>query len=280
MKISSILSTLALAAAIVTAACAASAQSSDYVHFRAHNAGMTAVQPSWMGPLIQSDSRLSQSVRISVANFNQPGAQVLSYGNNHGMTVIAARRLQFEFDPPAFFRNHSAALKDGFGNAAAQIKCRIASGNAEHGNYAVTAILSHDFAPRAYQNDLLSSVYEPKIAAGKAFGRFNVQTTLGGFLPTAKVTEQGRGIEWNVTGQVHPNDKLWLDVENNSLFMKGSSADGKTQNFMTPAAFYMLRRREWGPTHSVAVLGAGMQIATSSFHFYNHNLITEVRILF
>ncbi len=278
MKLFQTIAALALAVALTTTTCAA--QESRYSAFRAHNADMMAVQPSWMGPLIQSDSRLSQSVRISVANFNQPGAQVLSYGNNHGVTLITERRLQFEFDPPAFFRNHSAALKDGFGNAAVQVKYRIASGNAEHGNYAVTAILAHDFAPRAYQNDLLSSVYGPRIAAGKAFGRFNVQTTLGGFLPTAKVTEQGRAIEWNLTGQVHPNDKLWLDVENNAAFIKGSSFDGKTQNFMTPAAFYMLKRRDWGPTHSVAVLGAGMQIATSSFHFYNHNLITEVRVLF
>jgi hypothetical protein len=42
----------------------------------------------------------------------------------------------------------------------------------------------------------------------------------------------------------------------------------------------MVRRKEWGPTHSVFVFDAGVQIATSSFHLYNHNLISEVRILF
>ena len=52
------------------------------------------------------------------------------------------------------------------------------------------------------------------------------------------------------------------------------------QNFITPAAFYVVRRKEWKPTHPFLIFDAGMQIATSSFIPYNHNLISEVRILF
>ena len=33
-------------------------------------------------------------------------------------------------------------------------------------------------------------------------------------------------------------------------------------------------------SYDVLVLGTGMQIATSSFHTYNHNLISELRIVF
>jgi len=274
------ISSLALAAALAAGACAASAQQSFYGQFRAHNADMTAVQPSWMGPLIQPDARLAQAARFSVANQRAPGEHIFIYGGNHGISTIIGNRVQWDLDPPSYFRNHSAAFKDGFGNAATQLKYRIASGNAEHGNFALTAITSYGFAPRAYENFMLTSYFDPKIAAGIARGRFNVQSTIGGLLPTGKIETQGRLIEWNVTAQVHPTARMWFDVENNAAFVKGSIYDGKTQNFITPAAFYMVRRGNTETRHSILVLDAGMQIATSHFSFYNHNLITEARILF
>ena len=52
------------------------------------------------------------------------------------------------------------------------------------------------------------------------------------------------------------------------------------QNFVTPAAFYVVRPKEWTPTHPFLIFDAGMQIATSGFHTYNHNLIAEMRVLF
>jgi hypothetical protein len=275
-----LISSLALAATLAACGCAARAQQSPYEHFRAHNASMTEVQPTWMGPLIQSDSRLSQSIRLSVSDANAPGAQILSYGNNHGMNFIAARRFQFDLTPPSFFRNHSAALKDGFGNGSTQVKYRIASGNAQHGNFAVTAILARSFTPGAKQNGALTGAYFPKLAVGKAFGRFNVQTVLNGVLPTGKTAAQGRVIEWNTTAQLHPSAHVYLDIENNTAWFKGSPADGQTQNFITPAGFYMIRRKSWAPTHAVTAFGGGMQIATSHFHQYNHNLIAEMRVLF
>ena len=171
-------------------------------------------------------------------------------------------------------------LKDGFGNASTQVKYRIASGNAEHGNYAITAILYRSFTTGSSQNGMLTGAYFPKLAVRKAFGHFNVQSVANGVLPTGKTALQGGAIEWNVTGQVHATSHLWLDVENNAMFSYGGPFDGKTQNFVTPAAIYMVRRKEWQPTHPLLVLATGMQIATSGFHCYNHNLVTELRILF
>lgn len=274
------LSALALAAAIFCSGTLAYAQQSFYEKFRSHNAAMAEVQPDWMGPLIQSDARLGQAIRLSVSDAGAPGEQILSYGNNHGVSVVAARRFQFDFDPPSFFRNHSAAYPDGFGNAGVQVKYRIASGNAQHGNFALTAIDYHGFAPRASQNGMLSAYESPRIAAGIARGRFDVQSTFGGVLPTSKIAAQGRMIEWNVTGQVHPTANTWFDIEDNMTFNVGGPSDGETQNFITPAAFYMLRRKQWGPAHAALIFDGGMQIATSRFHTYNHNLVSELRIVF
>jgi hypothetical protein len=52
------------------------------------------------------------------------------------------------------------------------------------------------------------------------------------------------------------------------------------QNFVLPAAFYVVRPKNWKPKHAFFIVDAGMQIATSGFHTNNHNLITEARILF
>lgn len=241
---------------------------------------MREVQPSWMGPVTQTDARLGQALRFSVSNFTSPGAHPIVYGNNHGAGLIVNRRLQLELVPPSFFRNHSAAHTDGFGNAAIEIKARVASGNAEHGNYAVTAILLHAFAPRGYENGAQTGIYRPAIAAGHDFGRVVLLSSLGGFLPTGEIDRQGRGIEWKMTAQVHPTERTWFDIEDSALFNRGGLNDGKTQNFITPAGFYMIRREGWQPTHAALVFDCGMQIATSSFHFYNHNLITEMRVVF
>lgn len=256
------------------------AQSSAFQQFRAHNDQMRAVQPSWMAPLTQPDARLGQGIRISVSSFSFPGAHPIVYGNNQGINFIEGRRLQFQFIPPSYFRNHSAKYKDGWGNAAVEVKARIASGNAEHGNYAVTAVLVHAFAPRAYQNGALTSIYSPAIVAGHVFGRLTVLSAIGGDLPTGKIHEQGRGIDWRTTAQVHPTARTWFDVEDDALYNRGGPWDGKTQNFITPAAFYMVRRQGWWPAHTAVVFGCGMQIATSNFYFYNHNLISDMRIVF
>lgn len=271
-----------LGTAVVAAAAARPAHSQEtlWQRMRGQNARMTALQPTWMGPLIQSDCRLGQAVRLSVSQSSAPGERILSYGNNHGVSLIGGTRWQLDLNPPAYFRNHSAAFPDGWGNASTQVKYRLASGNAENGSFAVTAIVAEGFAPRAYQNDALTGYLVPKLAAGKAFGRFDVQSTLGGWLPSGKVDQQGRAIEWNVTGQVHASARTWFDVEENAAYFFGGPVDGKTQNFLTPAGFLLVKANGWGFRHPAMVLDGGMQIATSHFSLYNHNLITELRVLF
>lgn len=280
MNRSQLLSLCALALACALSSSPAPAQQSFYGQLRSNNASMSEVQPSWMGPLIQSDGRLGQAIRFSVSNANICGNRTINYGNGKGISIIAGRRFQIDLDPPSYFRNHSTTQKDGFGNAATQVKYRIASGNAAHGNYAISAVLYHAFAPRVQQNLMLTSFNIPSIAAGKAFGRFAVLQNIGGFLPTSKVSEQGRAIEWHSTAQLHLTKSSWIDLEDNAMFFKRGPFDGKTQNMVTPAAFYMIRRKDWQPRHASFVIASGMQIATSHFHYFNHNLVTELRLIY
>lgn len=242
---------------------------------------MSAVQPTWMGPLIQPDSRLTQAARLSFSNsFTAAGTRTVSYGNYHTLGLIAGNRVQFNLMAPPYVENNAAGVKDGFGDTMVEMKYRMVSGNAEHGNFALTTMLCYSLPTGSHQNGAATGVYYPTLAAGKMWGRFDVQSTLGGTLPTGKIAEQGRSIEWNTTAQVMGGAHLWIDVEDNAIFNYGGGIDGRTENFVTPAVFYVVRRKEWKPTHPVVVLNAGMQIATTRFHTYNHNLIAEMRILF
>jgi hypothetical protein len=270
----------AAVAVLVCQSCVGWAQESYYQQIRLHNVSMAEVQPSWMTPLMQSDAKLGQAMRVSVANYTMAGNHVLNYGNGRGISMIAGRRFQIDMNPPSFFRNHSSSAPDGFGNAATQVKYRIVSGNAAHGNFAVSALLYHAFAPRIQQNMLATSYYAPYVNVGKGFGRFAVISNIGGFLPTGKISEQGRAVEWNTTAQFHATAHTWFDIENETAFFHAGPFDGLTQSFVTPSAFVSIRRKSWKPEHAYFVLAAGEQISATSFHLWNHNVVTEMRVVY
>jgi hypothetical protein len=261
--------------------CAVQSQETPYERFRGQNAALKEIQPTWMSPLIQPDSRFGQSLRLSVSNsYTSTGTRTVNYGNWHTLTEPLGDRVQINVMAPPYIQNNSPALKDGFGDPMVEAKYRIASGNAEHGNYALTAMLAETLPTGSYQNGARTALYFPTLAAGKMWGRFNVQSTIGAMMPTGKIAQQGRQILWNTTVQELVGSHLWADIEDNVTYNLGGPIGGKTENFITPAAFYVLRPKTWSPTHAFVAVGGGMQIATSAFYTYNHNLIPEVRILF
>ena len=266
-------------ALIVGSSCCA-AQESLWTSIHSQNARMAKVQPTWLGPLIQSDARLTQGVKLSYSSFHAPGQQTMSYGNNRGISFIARQRFELDLNPPSFFRNHSVLLKDGWGNASVQLKARLLSGNAEHGNYIVTAALQRTFSGGAMQNGALTGAWIPKLSVGRAWGKFDAQTQVTGVLPTGQVTAQGRVIEWNSVAQFHPSYHVYVNLEDNAAYFKGGGFDGQTQNFLTPVAYVVIRNKQWKPTHPIFAVGGGMQIATSRFHPLDHNLILETRMMF
>jgi hypothetical protein len=271
---------LASAAALATGGWPALAQQSFAQRFTAHNSAMTALQPALVTPLVEADPRLIQYLRVSFSNeYTASRTETVSYGNGRGGGVIVGNRFEFDFLPPAYIQHNSSAV-DGLGDTSVVGKVRIASGNAEHGNFDVAALLSHSFATGTYKNGATTDTWTPTIAGARSFRRLNVQTSLGGTMPTGKIAAQGRSIAWNALTQAHATPHVWFEVENNATFYFSGEHDGKMQNFVTPAAFYILRRKEWKPAHPFLIFDSGMQIATSGFHTYNHNLISEVRVLF
>jgi hypothetical protein len=194
--------------------------------------------------------------------------------------VIGWSRFEFDYDQPAYIQHNSSA-RDGFGDTSVLVKYRIDSGDAEHGNFIATAILSHTFATGSFSNGAATDSWNPTLAGGFGFlKRFDVESALGGSMPMGKIQQQGRSIVWNSLIQEHASNHVWLELEDNTTSYFAGAHDGRMQNFVTPAAFYVVRRRDWKPTHPFLVFDTGMQIATSAFHTYNHNVISEMRILF
>lgn len=246
-----------------------------------HNNAAATVQPAWPTPIVEADPRLTQYYRFAVSNqYAAAGKETINYGNGRGGGIIAWNRTEFDVLPPTYVQHNSMA-GDGFGDTSVLMKLRLASGNAEHGNFIATAILSHTFATGSGNNGALTDSWNPTLAGGKGLTRrIDVESSLGGTMPTGKIAAQGRTIAWNALIQGHLTPSIWLELENNATYFRGGSHDGRAQNFLTPGAFYIYRREEWRRMHPIFVFDGGMQIATSSFHIYNHNLIVEMRVLF
>lgn len=259
----------------------AQAQQSFKERFFGHNNAAAAVEPAWPTPLVEADPRLTQYYRFAFSSeYAAAGTHTVSYGNARGGGIMGWNRVEFDVLPPPYIQHNSTAV-DGFGDTSVLVKLRLASRNAEHGNYIATAILSHTFATGSAGNGAQTDSWNPTLAGGKGLTRrLDVESSLGGMLPTGKIASQGRSILWNSLVQDHLTRSTWLELENNAAFFRGGSHDGKTENFITPGAFYVYRRKAWKPTHPFYVFDGGMQIATSAFHTYNHNLIVEMRILF
>jgi hypothetical protein len=272
---------LALTALFMVGIGGASAQQPLYEGVTAHNSSMSALQPSWIVPLVEADPRLVQVVRASFSNeYTAARAETVNYGDGRGITYILSDRFEFDYLVPPYIQHNVATSIDGLGDTSVLGKVRIASGDAGHGNYALGALLGHTFATGTYKNGAATDCWAPTLAGGRAFGRFDVQSSLGGSLPTGRITAQGRSIGWNALMQARGTRSVWFEMENNATFYFAGSHDGKMQNFITPAAFYVMRRKGWEAAHPFLIFDGGMQIATSNLHTYNHNLISEARLLF
>jgi len=249
--------------------------------FFAHNYEMTKVQPGFATPLVEADPRLIQYVRFSFSNeYTAARTQTVNYGNLRGGGIIAWNRVEFDVMQPPYIQHNSTAV-DGFGDTTVSAKLRIVSANAQHGNYILSAMLGHSFTTGSAKNGALTDCWNPTVAGAIGFHKhFALESALGGSMPTGKIATQGRTIGWNTLVQDQLNSHVRLELENNSTFFFSGSHDGKMQNFITPAVFYIARSKAWKPTHPFFIFDGGMQIATSGFHTYNHNLISEMRIIF
>lgn len=237
-----------------------------------------ADQPHWMTPLVTVTPRLEQEFRTDFLIQRTPsGNGLVNFGNSKGLELIPNERIEVILNVPPYIQHNQATVHDGFGDVSFLGKYRLLSANEQSGNHIVTLFLAASIPTGSYTNGARSAVFTPTIAGGKGWGRFDVQSTLGATLPTNHVNVTGHAIIFNTAFQYHVLPKLWPELEVNSTFWKDGAEDGKKQTFLTPGLIvgrFKLHGRV------VLALGAGFQIAVTSYHTYNHAAVFTVRFPF
>jgi hypothetical protein len=236
-----------------------------------------AEQPRWITPVVTVTPRLEQEVRYDVVHSQSSTGDFWNIGNGKGLELIPSKNVELIINVPPYFAHENPAIRDGFGDMSFLMKYRIASRNEKEGNYIVTAFLSGSIPTGSYKNGAAAAVVTPTLAAGKGWGKWSVQSTIGIGLPVDTVEEIGHAIQFNNALQYHVRRYLWPEVEANATFFSGGTRDGMKQLFLTPGLVFGKF-----PIHNRVglTIGAGFQIAVTQFHTNNHNLVMTFRMPF
>jgi hypothetical protein len=241
-----------------------------------------AQQPGWSSPLVASYPMLVQNFRTDFLRQVTPThTDTWNYGGSRGLYLIPGFHSEVDVLLPPYFQ-HNSKTKDGFGDMGFQYKYRILSGNQEHGSYMVSAQLASTIPTGSYSNGSAEASISPTVDGGKGFGKFDVISALTATLPARNAEKLGRSVAWNTVAQYQLGKYLWPEVESNLTHYVGGSHDGKTQNFVTPGlttSKFKLRPSD-ARSRLAIVGGAGMQIASSAYHSYNHELVFTSRLVF
>jgi hypothetical protein len=255
-----------------------------YSRWAARTNAVQAKQPAWAVPLVTTYTGLFQVLRTDILRQTTPSlSHTWNLDNSKGVNLIVSNRTEIAVDLPPFIRHNSSAA-DGFGDMSFLGKVRLASGNAEHGTYTLSAFVLATIPTGSYKNGSTDAAVAPNLGAGKGFGHFDVQSTIGATLPTGQpaIKTVGRPVAWNTAAQYRIGKLFWPEVESNATFYKGGTNDGKTQEFLTPGL--IVGRCALHPADPKSrpglAFGGGMQIATSHFHAYNHGMVLTARWIF
>lgn len=234
-------------------------------------------QPHWITPLATTTPRLEQEFRYDI-QWQEHDNHVIThnYGVNKGLELIPAKNWEVIIAVPAYVVNNPDS-QDGFADWQFLVKYRIAAGNEEHGIYILTAFFQMSLPTGQYTQGAKDPIITPTIAYGKGYHEFDVQGTLGISLPTGNVTATGRNLTWNNAFQYRVFKKIWPETEINFTHYYQGEHSGHTSVYLTPGVvfgrFHVKDRLGF-------TVGAGYEVAVTSFHPTNHIPIFSVRFPF
>jgi len=267
-----------------TTSSSAPASEGFYARWSAQTNAIQSKQPAWAVPLATTYTGLFQVVRVDIVRQIAPKlTDTWNFDNSKCVSFITPGNLEFDIDLPPYIKHNTTAV-DGWGDFSFLAKYRIASGNAQHGAYALSAWVLTTVPTGQAKNGSTNASLQPNLGAGKSFGNFDVQTTIGATLPTGTPasTASGHPVLWNTAAQYRIGKLFVPELESNATFYKGGTNDGKIQEFITPGI--VIGKCALHPADAKSrpglAFGGGMQIATSQFHTYNHSLILTARWIY
>jgi hypothetical protein len=203
------------------------------------------------------------------------GDTTANYGCSRGLEVVPTTRLEFGIYPPGYIV-HRANFADGFGDLSYSVKFRAFSRPVGKGGYFVGFFLGGLIPTSANSNGTGHAVLTPTFAAAKVLGPFDIQSTIGGTLPTSGTKSLGRTLPFNTSFDYRIKEKAWLILEQDSTFWIDGPLTGNKQAFLTPGIVW---QGKLGQKQKVEI-GFGEQIAVTHFHQYNHRSVFTIRFPF
>jgi len=235
-----------------------------------------ANQPDSLPPLVTATANLQEGVIYDISReIPKNGIPLVIAGSNRGIQFIPFGALQITFAATPYEFHNNTHVNNGFGDTQFSFKYRLASSDIEHKDFAISIATGVTVPTGSYPNGQQSGTLIPTVLGEKGWGPFNVQSTIGIQIPVSNTYLTGQLYISNTAFQCRLGKKLWPELEVNMMGYKGGPLNGKKQTFMTPGLFVgkFPLNRNLGLT-----FGVGMQIATSSYHAYNHSLIFSVRL--
>ncbi len=236
-----------------------------------------AEQPHWITPVFTTTPRLEEEFRYDIGRQDIAKGDVRNYGVSKGLEVIPTEHTEIIISPPPYIGHDNPKAHDGFGDMSFLLKYRFSTGNEEHGNYIVTALLGASIPTGSYANGAPKAVVTPTFAFGKGWGNFDIQSTVGVGIPVGDPSRLGTPIAYNTVFQCRIFKKIWPEVEANAAFFPNGPNSGNHQLFLSPGLVV-------GRLHLYKRLGltvgGGVQIAATHFHTFNHNRALTIRFPF
>ena len=245
-----------------------------------------ASQPHWITPLATVTPRLEQEFRYDQSfEHTDTGADIKVYDGGKGLELIPTTTNEVLINLPPYDQRTNFKPASGWGDwPALTIKQRLLSANEENGNYIVTTFLGVQ-APTGqipFTND--AWLVTPTLAAGKGWGDFDIQATVGVPIPLEHEDTIGVSIVTNVAFQYHVAKYFWPEVEVNYTHWTDGDHGGKDQVFITPGL--ILGRFELAKDMNL-IVGAGYQFAVTPVTtkpvltpVYDNNWIATTRLTF
>jgi hypothetical protein len=261
-----------------------------------------AAQPNWIRPLVTTTPRLQQTFRFDFDDQqNGTGSQgngqhIVSYPAGPIVEVVPAWNLQVEVAPPPY-ETASGPKGDvqGWGDwPLFLLKYRFLSANKENGDYIVTGVFQMSYplgTAGKISNNVLTA--QPTLAAGKGWGDFDIQSTLGVQIPVAGLSSPGNTPEmnmnhfgdpilWDTAFQYHFMQYFWPELEVSYEYWPNGEHEGLNQVLLTPGIIFgRFKIGQDSPTRPIDLtFGVGYQVAVTSNPVIKNNFVATLRISF
>jgi hypothetical protein len=274
---------LCLLALLSTAAFAQQPTSTNFFYAWENRVRATlSRQPSFPIPVIAPSSQMVQLFRFDFLHEYAPARTTTwIYDNGKGLNLIPFANTEIDINIPTYVQHNNPKVVDGAGDFSTVIKFRPFASNDKHHDYSLGGQVAVSVPTGSYKNGTLVSTVTPTVMGGKGFGPFAIQSTIGAILPTSETTTIGRTVTWNTTAQYRVGKIFWPELEANSNYYHEGPNNGKNQTFVSPGFMVSKINFRHTPGNRLALIfGAGFQVATSTFHSYNHAFVFTSRFAF